>query len=187
RRTELGRGPPRPLADTLADLRRAECVERLALDGLDADGVAAFVEAAAGHTLEESGLALARALHAETEGNPFFMGQVLRHLAGTGAVSMRDGQWTYDVSVEQLGIPDGVREVIGRRRSRLAPSTDAVLQVGSGIGRDFDFDVLERVSNKPEDELFASLQEATAARVITEVQDAPGCYSFVHAIWRATV
>jgi tetratricopeptide (TPR) repeat protein len=187
RDTELGRGPTRPLTDTLADLRRAECVERLALDGLDADGVAAFVEAAAGHALGEPGLALARALHAETEGNPFFMEQVLRHLAETGAVSMRDGQWTYDVSVEQLGIPEGVREVIGRRRSRLAQSTDAVLQVGSVIGRDFDFDVLERVSNKPEDELFASLEEATAARVITEVPDAPGCYSFVHAIVRATV
>jgi tetratricopeptide (TPR) repeat protein len=187
RDTELGRGPTHPLTGTLADLRRIEGVERLTLDGLDANGVTAFVEAAAGHALEEPGLALARALHAETEGNPFFIGQVLRHLTETGAVSVRDGRWTYDVTVERLGIPEGVREVIGRRRSRLAQLTDDVLQIGSVIGRDFDLDVLERVSNAPEDELLASLEEAATARIITEVPDAPDRYSFVHALVRDTI
>jgi len=187
RDTELGPGPTHPLTDTLADLRRIECVERLALDGLDADGVADFVEAAAGHTLEAQGLALARALHAETEGNPFFIGEVLRHLSETGALSMRDGRWTYDVSVERLGIPDGVREVIARRRARLAPSTNEVLQVGSVIGRDFDVDVVERVSNVSEEDILASLEEASAARVVSEVPDAPDRYTFVHALVRDTI
>src|SRR5262249_28739167 len=118
RDTELGvgGGDTVPLVDMLADLRRLQTVERLALDGLDADAVTAFVEAAAGHALEEPGVALARAVHAETDGNPFFVGQVLRHLAETGAVSMRDGRWIYDVSLERLGIPDGIREVIDSRR-----------------------------------------------------------------------
>ncbi len=189
RDTELGMGGGETvaLADMLADLRRLQTVERLALDGLDADGVTAFVEAAAGHALEEPGVALARAVHAETEGNPFFMGQVLRHLVETGAVSVRDGRWTYDVSVERLGIPDGVREVIDSRRSRLGPTTNGVLQIASVVGRDFEFDVLERVSDASEDDVLTSLEEAAAARVVAEVPDALDRYSFVHALVRDTI
>jgi tetratricopeptide (TPR) repeat protein len=185
RDTELSR--THPLADTLADLRRLEDVERVALVGLDADGVAAFVEAAGGEALEERGLALARALHAETEGNPFFIGQVLRHLSETGAMYLRDGQWTYGGSLDQLGIPEGVREVIGRRLSRLSEMTDRVLQVASVVGRDFDLDVVVRVSGVPEDDVLASLEEATAARVVIEVPDALDRYSFVHALVRETL
>jgi tetratricopeptide (TPR) repeat protein len=189
RDTELGVGGGETiaLADMLADLRRLQTVERLALDGLDADGVTAFVEAAAGHALESPGVALARAVHAETEGNPFFMGQVLRHLVETGAVSMRDGRWTYDVSVERLGIPDGVREVIDSRRSRLGHTSNGVLQIASVVGRDFEFDVLERVSDVSEDDVLTSLEEATAARVVAEMPDALDRYSFVHALVRDTI
>jgi len=185
RDTELGR--THPLAETLADFRRLEGVERLALVGLDADGVTAFVEATAGQTLEERGRALARALHAETEGNPFFVGQVLRHLAESGAIYMRDGQWAYDGSLDQLGIPEGVREVIGRRLSRLTETTDRVLQVASVVGRDFDLDVLARASGVLEDDVLASMEEATAARVITAVADVLDRYSFVHALVRETL
>jgi DNA-binding SARP family transcriptional activator/tetratricopeptide (TPR) repeat protein len=185
RDTELGR--THALAETLADLRRLEGVERLALGGLDAAGVTAFVEATAGQTLEEPGRALARAVHAETDGNPFFVGQVLRHLAETGVIHRRDGQWAYDASLDQLGIPEGVREVIGRRLSRLTETTDRLLQVASVVGRDFDLDVLGRVSGVPEDDVLASMEEATTARVITEVADVLDRYSFVHALVRETL
>jgi class 3 adenylate cyclase/tetratricopeptide (TPR) repeat protein len=185
RNTEMGR--THPLADTLADLRRLEGVERLTLAGLDPDGVTAFVEATAGQTLEEPGQALARALHAETEGNPFFVGQMLRHLAETGAISIHDGQWAYDAGLHQHSIPEGAREVIGRRLSRLTETTDRVLQVSSVIGRDFDVDVLTRASGVHEDDVLTSLDEATAARLITEVPDTPDGYTFVHALVRETL
>ncbi|MGH9009086.1 MAG: ATP-binding protein, partial [Acidimicrobiia bacterium] len=72
-----------PLVELLADLRRDGTIERLPLSGLDDAGVAAFVEQAAGQALDEDGLALARAIYQETEGNPFFVREVLRHLAET--------------------------------------------------------------------------------------------------------
>jgi class 3 adenylate cyclase/tetratricopeptide (TPR) repeat protein len=188
RDTEVGMGADTTsLFNMLADLRRVPTADRVALDGLDADGVTAFVAAAAGHALEEPGLALARAVHAETEGNPFFVGQVLRHLTETGAVSMRDGQWTYDGSVERLGIPDGVREVIDSRRSRLGDTANSVLQIASVIGRDFEFDVLERVGEASEDEVLTSLEEAISARIVGEVPDALDRYTFVHALVRDTI
>jgi hypothetical protein len=103
-----------PLVELVADLRRQGAVERLSLTGLDDVGVAAFVEQVSGRTLDEATLALARAVYEETEGNPFFVREVLRHLAETGAVERQEGGWTTRLPVEQLGIPEGVRDVVGR-------------------------------------------------------------------------
>src|SRR5205823_2880105 len=83
RDTELGRR--HPLAELLADLRRQTGVERIAISGLDAAAVASFVEQVAGHVLEGEDEQFARAIYAETERNPFFIGEVLRHLAVSGA------------------------------------------------------------------------------------------------------
>ena len=81
-----------PLVELLADLRRQAGVERLSLPVSTTRGVAAFVERAAGQALDDEGLALARAIHAETEGNPFFVREVLRHLAETGVIAAGRGR-----------------------------------------------------------------------------------------------
>ena len=75
-----------PLTEALAALRRETGVSRIALSGLDDTGVLAFMEATAGHDLDNDGVELAHALYRETDGNPFFVGEVLRHLAETGAI-----------------------------------------------------------------------------------------------------
>src|SRR5205085_6514206 len=74
------------LTDVLADLRRIDGVERIALKGLSDAEVMLFVETAAEQDLDQAGVALAHALHHETEGNPFFVGETLRHLVETGAL-----------------------------------------------------------------------------------------------------
>jgi len=79
RDTDLDRS--HPLADVLADLRRQPGVERLDLQGLDEDEITSLMTKTAGHDLDAPGLELAHMLHNETEGNPFFVGEVLRHLA----------------------------------------------------------------------------------------------------------
>ncbi len=140
RDTELGR--THPLADVLADLRREGGAERIALHGLDAEEVAQFVSAAAGHDLDDEGAVLARRIHAETEGNPFFMGQVLRHLVESGAIVERDGRWLPGADTDALGIPEGVREVVGRRLAHLRPETNEILAAAAVVGRDFDHEVL---------------------------------------------
>ena len=108
-----------PLGDVIADLRRQSGVERVSLSGLDDVGVAAIVEQASGRTLDEAGLALSRAVYQETEGNPFFVREVLRHLAETGAVERLEGGWSTRLPIDEIGIPEGVREVLGRRLARL--------------------------------------------------------------------
>jgi predicted ATPase len=74
------------LAEVLSDLRRDDAFDRISLAGLEEGEVTEFLEAAAGHPLGTEGTALAREVYAETDGNPFFVGQVLRHLVEAGAV-----------------------------------------------------------------------------------------------------
>ena len=180
RDTDLDR--THPLADTLADLRRVPDVERVLLRGLDVDGVVAFVEAAAGQTLEGPALDLARAVHAQTEGNPLFVGEVLRHLVETGVVVQRDGRWTSDIGVDELPIPEGVREVIGRRLSRLSREANDALAVGAIIGRDFDLDIVEVVTELDGDKALEAVEEAAARGVVSEQRGRPGRFTFSHAL-----
>jgi predicted ATPase len=125
RDTDIGRG--HPLAELLADVPRLGCAECLPLSGLDTAAVAAYLELAAGKELDEDRAELARAVWRETEGNAFFVAEVLRHLAESGAIARRDGRCVLGGRIEELGIPQGVRDVVGRRLSRLSEDANRVL------------------------------------------------------------
>ena len=186
RDTDVGRG--HPLADLLADLRRAGGAQRLPLTGLDANGVAAFMEAAAGHGLDEDGEDLARAVWTETEGNPFFLSEVLRHLSEAGALERRDGRWVVTTAtLEEVGIPEGVRDVVGRRLSRLSDAANRALTVAAVTGLEFESAVVAAASGLGEEELLGALEAAVAARLVSEIPGAVHRNCFSHALVRATV
>ena len=75
-----------PLVAVLADLRPLQGVQRIALHGLGPDGVAEFMTAMAAHELDSDALQLAAQIAAETDGNPFFVGEILRGLSESGAI-----------------------------------------------------------------------------------------------------
>jgi len=183
RDTELTYG--HPLVELVADLRRQSGVERFSLTGLDGAGVAAIVEQAAGGALDEAGLALARAVHEETEGNPFFVREVLRHLAETGAVERNEGGWTTRRPVDELGIPEGVRDVVGRRLARLSDDANRALRVAAVVGPEFELAVVRVAGDLGEDELLGAIEEAAAGRLVLEVSATR--YRFAHALVRATL
>jgi class 3 adenylate cyclase/tetratricopeptide (TPR) repeat protein len=165
-----------PLVEVLADLRRQEGVERFSITGLDQSGVSRIMETRLGRTLADEELPLARAIYQETEGNPFFVREVLRHLAESGAT---------DLPVEELGIPEGVREVVGRRLARLSKETNTVLRLAAVVGAEFEVSVLQEAEDLDEEVLLSALEEASRARLIV---DAPGNrYRFAHSLVRHTL
>ncbi len=182
RESELSR--TQALAGTLADLRRDRMVERIALSGLDRAQVATLVAAWVG---PEAPIELSAAVHGETGGNPFFVEEVLRHLTESGAIHREGERWVMTGEIDDLGIPEGVKEVIGRRLSRLGESTNRVLAVAAVAGRSFSLPLLERVEPLRGDNVLESVEEATAAQLVREEPGRPGDYSFAHPLIHETL
>ena len=176
------------LRDTLGAVRRHRGVSRIELKGLDDDDVVAFFESAAGHVLDDAGVDLAHAVYRETDGNPFFVGEVLRHLSETGAIYQDSaGRWVAENALHQTTLPDSVREVIGGRVARLGRASGHVLSYAAVIGRDFDLELLARATGTSADELLDILDAAMAAALVGELSDVPGRFSFTHSLIQHTL
>jgi len=176
RDVELGRH--HPLAATLAELAGFEATRRLSLRGLDTPGVARFIELTAG---ADAAPGLVEAVREQTDGNPFFVAEVVRLLASEGKLA--DGA----PLAEGLGIPQGVREVVGRRLDRLSESTNETLRLAAVCGRHFHACVLERVGNRSAEQVAGGLQEAADARLVVPSRSDPDLHSFAHALVRETL
>jgi class 3 adenylate cyclase/tetratricopeptide (TPR) repeat protein len=174
-----------PLPEIVSDMRRDAGVERIELRGLDEAGVVAFVEGASGQATDAAGREFARALHAETEGNPFFVGEVLRHLVESGAILRRDGRWVSDRRLAEIGIPPRIRDVVGHRLGRLSAATHDVLTAAAVVGRDFDVGVVAAVAELGEDRVVALLDHAVTARLVEET--GVDSYRFAHSLVRSSL
>jgi hypothetical protein len=177
RDVELGR--QHPLAEILGDLARQQCVSRIRLHGLDEEEVSHFIE---GTTGRAPSLALVAAVHRETEGNPLFVTEVVRLLEAEGRLAHPE-----DAFAGTIIIPQAVREVIGRRLSRLSPACNRVLTLAAVIGREFSLNTMEQASGVTRPDLLTLLDEATAVHILVPVRTAVGRYRFSHALIRETL
>jgi class 3 adenylate cyclase len=176
-----------PLTALLADLHREQGVRRLRLQGLQVEDLLALMEAIAGHELE-GGRELAKEITRETAGNPFFAGELLRHLTESGAiVRQENGRWRLVGEVADLGLPQSVREVIGRRVERLGSGARTALSAAAVIGRDFDIELLGVVAEVSEATLLDLLDEAVAAALLREDGERAGRFTFTHALVEHTL
>ena len=170
----LAIGTYRPLEVGASDLigRLARDGRVLPLGGLDVTAVRRFVEERTG---VDSG-DLARAVHDATEGNPFFVEELVRLLAAERRLDQP--------VTGALPVPDSVREAINRHLAPLPEETLEVLRLASVLGKEFTFAALERVSDIPPDRLLGILDRGIAAGLIAEVVTVLGRYRFVHALVR---
>jgi len=167
------------LYKVLAGLRRTRVYKRISLRGLHNDEAGTLIKAWLGG---EPPPAFVKAIHNQTEGNPFFIEEILRYLNETGAICQRDGRVMTDFSLDQLSIPDEIKDVILGRLARLSEKCNSILTIASVIGREFDLDSLARASNLDEDTLADLLEEAVRAKVVTEMPGIPGRYRFAHIL-----
>ena len=182
RDTDLDR--THPLAAVLAEFHRRGEVERIALSGLDGREVTDLVSLTAGHDLDEAGMQLASTLTEDTGGNPFFVGEVLRHLAESGAITQEEGRWVAAQEGDAY-LPEGIRQVIGRRLSVLPEQSQKLLSAASVIGARFDLDLLATVSGSSGDDVLDAIEPAIAAHLVLET--GIGSYQFAHALVRSTL
>lgn len=176
-----------PLAQTLAALRRMEHHERITLKGFTVQSVFELLNAIEpDEATEPVRRAVAQALHDECDGNPFFIREVLNNLVETGKLAQQDGVWVGTVgSIEELGIPEGIKEVIGRRLSRLSEKCNRMLGRASAMTGGFTWDELRAICDDDEDQLLDALDEALGSQLIAERER--DTYAFTHALIRATL
>ncbi|MDP3984112.1 MAG: hypothetical protein Q8Q52_03800, partial [Acidimicrobiia bacterium] len=181
RETDLSRA--HPLAAALAELRRERRFERIHLSGLDQRGVAELIKARTG---EEAPVAVSTAIWTETEGNPFFVEEVVTNLIESGTAGPGI-PWPHPDQLHRLEIPEGIREVVGRRLARLSEATNRTLALAAVIGREFDGELLQELSADTSDLVFDHIDEALSARILIEAPSAYGRYAFSHALIRQTL
>ena len=181
RDTEVDRS--HALGGLLGDIHRSPRRRTPVCAASTADGIEELVAAASGDELDDKVRNLAAALAERTDGNPFFANQVLRHLAERGVLVQDGGRWTVNGSLDDVDLPEGVLDVVGRRLSRLSPAANQALAVAALGGLEFGVRVLCEVPDAgTPDAVVDGLDEAVRARLLVET--VPGRFAFTHAIVR---
>ena len=175
----------RPLARALQELTRQRLAHRLGLKRLPEAGVEAMLRALSG---QEPPQPLVDAIYSETEGNPFFVEEVFKHLAEEGKLFDVQGHWRPDLSISELEVPEGVRLVIGRRLERVSEECRHVLTTAAVIGRGFSFELLVALGDVDTDALLDAIDDAERAHLITSAGDGPEArFTFAHELIRQTL
>ncbi|MDF2739153.1 MAG: transcriptional regulator, putative ATPase, winged helix family [Actinomycetia bacterium] len=167
-----------PLTETLGALAR-ERVERIRLRGLGKAEVARLIVTTTGSRPPEE---LVRAVHDRTDGNPFFVTELLRLLQSEGTLQADDV-----MAAARRAIPVGVREVLQRRLARLPEQTNAVLLVAATAGRGFDLDLVQAVTQLDDERTLDAVEAAVIAGLVVEDEEAVGRYWFTHGLVQETL
>ncbi len=161
------------LSTAVIELAREPITRTLVLTGLDRPAVAQFIELT---TDRAPAAELSAAVHAETDGNPLFVEEIVRLLAAEGRLD--------DAAAPRLAIPHSVTEVIRRRLRQLPEDCTRVLAHASVLGREFDVDTLTRTTGLQLDHVLPLLDEAKEARLVADIPGTAGRFRFAHVLIR---
>jgi tetratricopeptide (TPR) repeat protein len=175
----------RPCARMLESLTRQKLGMRILLRRLPVAGVEQMLAAL---SLQQPPRSLARVVFEETEGNPFFVEEVFRHLAEEGKLFDQQGAFRPNLRVDQLHVPESVRLVLGRRLERLSQDAQRILTTAAVIGREFPLELLEELEKARPDAALEAVEEAERAHLVeTETAGRQTHYRFVHELVRQTL
>ncbi len=166
--------------EILQEFGREPAATRICLGGLPSDNVRQLVEL---WTTQAVRPALANWIFEQTEGNPLFVTEMLKHFDETGGFA----RLTSTEAIAETGVPERMRQLIRHRFARLSPASKKVLTVGAVIGREFGLALVETLTERSEDDVLDAIEEAIAAGVVAETPGVPGQFSFAHALIRETL
>src|SRR5262249_53076499 len=127
-------------------------------------------------------------VYAETEGNPFFVEEVFRHLHESRKLFDESGCWRSGLQIADTDVPRSVGLVIGQRLARVSDECRRILTIAALAGKAFRFDLLARFQGVDEDDLLNALEEAAGATLIEDVSaGGEARYAFVHEQIRQTL
>jgi predicted ATPase/class 3 adenylate cyclase len=185
-----------PLEPALLDLGREGLVEEVQVKRLSPEGTAELMSEIMGENQDLDDLA--KLVYRRTDGNAFFIQEMLRALVESGDVYRKDGRWELR-RVKDMEVPKSIRSLIGQRLSRLEDQAQEILREASVLGQEFSFDDLQQLAalaprtytsgregaSWSEDAIDAALEQAIVAGLVREVR--PEHYEFNHALTQQTL
>lgn len=168
--------PQHPLTDALGTLYRETACQRIVLQGFDQHEVAQLI--ADSKVPQKLRGTLAAAIYTATNGNPFFVHEVLRHLIDEGRL---EGSMA-----AKIGIPDSVRQVLTRRVRQLSAETGTLLTVGAAFGGPFHLHIAANVALCDDVAALNAIDQALRAQLV-QATDSAERYDFTHALVRDTL
>ncbi len=172
------------LVRTLEELIRMG-VRPQKLGGLSQDAIAQMLN---GLSQREAPENLVNLIFEESQGYPFFVEEVYRHLCEDGKVFDASGQFRTDLKLDETDVPENVRLIISRRLERLDENERRALAAAAVIGRSFSFRLLTAVSQTDVDELFTVIEKAQRMGIIVPSSEGPEQpFTFAHELVRQTL
>ena len=171
------------LARLLADFDRARCAWEVSLRPLDATQVASMLGAIFGPEAVFDQAFIAK-LHALTEGNPFFVEEVLKALIVDGDLAVADGAWRAR-PLEHVRVPRTAAEAVGRRLAGLSEDAREIVAVAAVAGRRFDFELIRALTSHDETTLLSLVKELVAAQIV--IEESADRFAFRHALTREAI
>lgn len=171
------------LITLLADFDRARCATEIALRPLDTADVASMLEAIFGDRCVLD-VAFSPSLHSITEGNPFFVEEMLKALLESGDIAQTDGVWRAR-PLAHVHVPRTATEAVGRRLAALTDAARRVASVAAVAGRRFDFALLQALTQHEDAALLALIKELIDAQLV--VEESADRFAFRHALTRESI
>jgi len=160
------RGQPHPLTEAMGRINREGISATLTLKRLDLRETRHLLSIMLNRSDFPEGFV--ETVFRQTEGNPYFLEEVMKSLSDQGIINPKDSQWHQKVDMTSITIPSSVRAVITQRIGRLEPAAARTIQNASVLGQEFDFDVLCAISDLSEDDLVESLDRLIHAGLVFE-------------------
>jgi DNA-binding CsgD family transcriptional regulator len=120
-------------------------------------------------------------IHTLSDGNPFFVEEALKSLITTGELSYRNGSWDLQ-SINELRIPRSIQDAVQRRFEHLSETARHVMTFAAVIGRRFDFEILQYLTELDEAQLLGVMKELVHTQLV--IEEAPDRFVFRHALTR---
>jgi GGDEF domain-containing protein/tetratricopeptide (TPR) repeat protein len=159
-------------------LKRHQLYTELTLTRLTRDEVKQWLSTA--FHRQEIGREFLAFIYRHTEGNPFFLSQLVSALVEQGALWHSGQRWEWS-PVSELRLPSGIAALIGQRMSRFSASSQAILSTAAILGREFDVRLVVDSGAGSEPAVRLAMSEAVAAGLIRPRSDRKaGGYGFTH-------
>ncbi|MBN1484736.1 MAG: AAA family ATPase, partial [Chloroflexia bacterium] len=165
-----------PLLATLRDLSSLPCFHQVTLSRLERPDVARLLEDIWQQPLPQT---LVQFIFEHSGGNPLYVEELAKVLEDDGLVTLQQGQWSFP-DLQELRLPQSIREVVWRRIGHLTPDTQTLLSQAAVLGQTFRFDALRHMSGLSDWQLLEHLDIALERQLVQEIPGHNNILRFHH-------